>query len=73
MRPPRRVTAADGRLAAEICAVPATTSMLTVVRPEIPIASRTGFGNTTRPTSSISAVVFIGDSLPIGNGLASPR
>ena len=47
-----------------------TISIVTLVRPEIPIASRTGLGSTIRPTSSTVTVVFILSRLPFGNHLA---
>lgn len=68
---PRRWAVCSLRVSGiEICAVPETTSMLTSMRPEMPIASRTGLGNTIRPTSSTVTVVFIGTILPIGTLLA---
>src|SRR6516162_2479724 len=49
-----------------IWAVPETISIVTLVRPEMPIASRTCLGSTIRPTSSTVTVVFTKSSLPFG-------
>lgn len=64
VRPRRRATGPLRRSIVEICAVPETTSMLTLVRPEMPMASRTGLGSTIRPTSSTITVVFMSHILP---------
>src|SRR4029077_9161533 len=70
VRPRRRVTGPFRRSMTAIWAVPETISIVTLVRPEIPIASRTGLGSTIRTTSSTVTVVFILSRLPFGNHLA---
>ena len=49
----------------------ATTLIFTVVRPEIPIASRMPFGKTIRPTSSTVTLAFITNKIPIAKELAN--
>ena len=58
-RPPFLREGLGGGSATEICVLPPKTSRITRERPKTPMASRTDFGKTNRPTASTVAITFM--------------